>query len=103
MSRIGEVLKNKNRVEKVRRARSKDEMNSMRIDAAFKARLYDELKRIEILFGKDEIESLIIDIPDVFLAKFGAAIFSEDLAEYDIQQVEGSSKKFQVKRKFIVY
>lgn len=103
MSRIQEVLKNKNRVERTQRARRKEELNSLRISAAFKARLYDELKKIDLLLDSDEIDSVVITIPDVFLAKFGEAIYSEDLAEYDIQQVEGVPNQFYVKHKFIQF
>ena len=103
MSRIGEVLKNKNKVEKLRVARRKDDLSSMKMDSAFSARLYDELKKIEILFEKDEIESLFITIPDIFQSKFMGAIFTDTLAGYDIKQVEGSSSEFQVRRKFIAF
>lgn len=103
MSRVQEVLKNKNRVERTQRARRKEELNSLRVSAAFKARLYDELKRIDILLDSDEIDSVVITIPDVFLAKFGEAIYSEDLAEYDIQQVDGVPNQFYVKHKFIQF
>lgn len=103
MSRIQEVLKNKNRVERTQRARRKDEINSLRISSAFKARLYDELKKIDILLDSDEVSSVIITIPDIFLAKFGEAIYSEDLAEYDIQQVDGVPNKFHVQHRFIQF
>lgn len=103
MSRIREVLKNRNRVEKTQRARRKEELNNLRGTAAFKARLYDELKKIDILLDSDEIDSVVITIPDVFLAKFGEAIYSEDLAEYDIQQVEEVPNQFYVKHKFIQF
>lgn len=103
MSRITEVIKNKNKVERIRRARRKEELNSLKMDSAFKARLYDELKKIDILLEKEEIESVVIEIPDMFIAKFGAAIYSEDLAEYDVQQVDGAPNKFHVRRKFITF
>ena len=103
MSRVREVLKNRNRVEKTQRARRKEEINSLRVNSAFKARLYDELKRIDILLDSDEIDSVIITIPDVFLPKFGEAIYSEDLAEYDIQQVDGVPNQFYVRHKFIQF
>lgn len=103
MSRISEVLKNRNRVEKTQRARRKEELNSLKVSSAFKARLYDELKNIDVILDSDEVESVVIEIPDQFLAKFGEAIYSEDLAEYDIQQVEGVSNQFYVRHKFIMF
>ncbi len=103
MSRISEVLKNKNKMEKARRSRRKDEMMSIKQESSFKARLYDELRKIDVLFEKEEVESVTIVIPEVFIAKFGAAIYSEDLAEYDIRQVDGYADRFSVRRKFIAF
>lgn len=103
MSRVSEVIKNKNRVERTQKARRKEELNSLRVRSAFKARLYDELKKIDILLDSDEIESVIIAIPETFMSQFGEAIYSEDLAEYDIQQVEGSPNLFHVRHKFIQF
>lgn len=103
MSRISEVLKNRNRVERTQRSRRKDELNSLRVSAAFKARLYDELKKIDLLLDSDEIESIVITVPNNFLSQFGEAIYSEDLAEYDIQQVDGEPNQFYVKHRYLSY
>lgn len=103
MSRISEVLKNKNRVERSQKARRKEELNSLRSSASFKAKLYDELKKIDILLDSNEVDSVVITIPDMFIAKFGEAIYSEDLAEYDIQQVEGVPNQFYVKHKYLQF
>lgn len=103
MSRVSEVLKNKNRVERTQKARRKEELNSLRIRSAFKARLYEELKKIDVLLDSDEVESVVISIPEAFMSQFGEAIYSEDLAEYDIQQLEGSPNMFYVRHKFIQF
>lgn len=103
MSRVSEVLKNRNRVEKTQKARRKEELNDLRIRSAFKARLYDELKKIDILLDSDEIKSIVISIPENFMSQFGEAIYSEDLAEYDIQQVEGSPNLFSVRHRIIQF
>ncbi len=103
MSRVSQVLKNRNRVEKTQRARRKEEIQSLRVSSAFKARLYGELKKIDALLDSDEISSIVITIPDAFIARFGEAIYSEDLAEYDIRQVEGTPNQFYVKHKVIQF
>lgn len=103
MSRISEVLKNKNRVEKIRRNRRRDEMTLLKQESSFKVRLYDELKKIDILFEKDEVEAVIIEVPNEFIAKFGAAIYSEDLAEYTIKQVDGYANRFLIERKIVMF
>ena len=43
MSRTSEVLKNKNKVEKARKARRRNEMLTLRDKSAFKAKLYDDI------------------------------------------------------------
>lgn len=103
MSRLGEVIKNKNKVEKIRRARRKDEIIRLRSKTAFKAKLYDELKHIDILLDSDEIEAVIIEVPDTMQSEFGAALYSEDLIGYEIQQVDGEANKFYVRKKFLSF
>lgn len=103
MSRIMDVIKNKNRVEKMQRERRKEEIFTLKEVSAFKAKLYDELKYIDVLLDSKEVDSVVITVPDLYLAKFGAAIYSEDLAEYDISQVEGTSNQFYVKKKLLVF
>lgn len=98
-----DVIKNKNRVERLRKDRRKDDMAAMKMESAFRARLYSELRKVDILFSKDEVESVIVNVPDKFLAKFSAAIYSEDLAQYDITQVDGKANSFNIKRRFISF
>ena len=69
MSRTSEVLKNKNKVEKARRSRRKNEINSLRSISAFKAKLYDELKHIEVILQDENIESVVIYVPDRYMAQ----------------------------------
>lgn len=103
MSKTLEVLKNRNKVEKARKARRKNEMNSLRDRSAFKAKLYDELKHIEVILEEQDIDAIIIEVPDRSLSKFNASIYSEDLAGYSIQQVENESNKFYIRRRYIAY
>jgi hypothetical protein len=103
MSRTSDVLKNKNKVEKARKARRKNEINSLRDSSAFKAKLYDELKHIEIIFEDEHVDAVKIAVPDRSLAQFNAAIYSEDLAGYDIQQVADQPNVFYIRRRYISF
>lgn len=103
MSRTSEVLKNRNKVEKARKARRKNEMLTLRDRSAFKAKLYDELKHIEIIFEDPDIDAIKITVPDRSLAQFNMAIFSEDLAGYDIEQVQDQPNQFYIRRKYIAF
>lgn len=103
MSRTSEVLKNRNKIEKARKARRKNEMVTLRNVSAFKAKLYDELKHVEIILNDNDIDSVIISVPDKSLNQFSNAIYAEDLAGYDIQQVDGQPNQFLIRRKFISF
>ena len=103
MSRISEVIKNKNNVEKSRKARRKNEMQLLRNKSEFKARLYDEMKHIEAALHDDNIEAIIVTVPDTSLAQFSASIYSEDLADYNVEQVEDQPNQFLIRRKFLAF
>lgn len=103
MSRTSEVIKNKNKVEKARKLRRKNEMNVLRDRSAFKAKLYDELRYVEVALQDKDVDAVIITVPEKLLTQFTSAIYSEDLAGYDIEQEEGQFNKFLVRRKFIAF
>ena len=103
MSRISEVIKNKNKIEKARKARRKNEMLTLRDKSAYKAKLYDELKHIDAILEDSDVEAIVITVPDRSLAQFNTAIYSEALVGYDIQQSEESPNQFYVRRKYISF
>ena len=103
MSRTSEVIKNKNKIEKARKTRRKNEMLTLRDRSAFKAKLYDELKHIEIIFEDPDIDAVRITVPDRSIAQFNTAIYSEDLAGYDIEQVKDQPNQFYIRRKYISF
>ena len=103
MSRTSEVIKNKNKVEKARRARRKNEMKTLRDKSAFKAKLYDELKHLDVIFEDNDVEAVKITVPERSLAQFNTAIYSEDLAGYNIEQDDKQPNVFYIRRKYISF
>ncbi len=103
MSKIIEVIKNKNRVERVRKARRKEELANMRLNSVFRAKLKDEFRKIGAILEIGDVESVIIEVKDEFIGRFGGAIYTVDLAEFDIEQVEGEANQFYIRRKFITF
>lgn len=101
MSRIANVIKNKNKIEKARRARQKDELQHLRETSVFKAKLYDKINQIEMLFSDESVDAIIVTIPDNSLDYFTNAVYSEDLAGYSIEQVPEQYNKFVIRRKFV--
>lgn len=103
MSKIQEVLKNKNRVEKLRTARRKEELARIKTDSLFKARLFENVKELEMLLDSIDVGGIVVEVPDNSLGKFGAAIYSTELADYDIRQVDGIYNQFIIRKKFIEF
>lgn len=95
-----DVIKKKKALDKSVKQRRKNEMIALKANSAFKSRIYEELKHIEIMLEDDNIEAIQITVPDKFMAQFSTALYSEDLAEYDITQ-DVESNKFLIRRKFI--
>ena len=103
MSRISEVIKNKNKMTKALKEKHKREMSTLRDKSAYKAKLYNELKHIDVILEEADVESVVIKIPDNLLAQFNSAIFSEDLVGYDVVPCKDDPTKFYVKRKYVSF
>ena len=101
MSRISETIKNKNKVEKARRALRKNELQNLRNRSAFKAKMYDELKHIEIILSDKNVDSVTLQIPDKYMSLFSMSIYSDELAGYDVVQSDSSPNKFIVRQRYI--
>ena len=101
MSQLTEVLKNKNKLQKLIKERRKSEMIKLQEVTAFRARLYEELKKIDMLFDSDKVASVKIRVPEKLLSVFTDTIYSGDLVGYDISQVDGSSTDFIIEKKII--
>jgi uncharacterized protein YpuA (DUF1002 family) len=103
LDRTINVFKNKNKVEKAMKARRKNELVSLKKRSAYKAKLYDELKHIEVILQDNDVDAVKITVPDNQLAQFSASIYAEDLASYDVTQVEGDANSFFIRRKFVAF
>lgn len=102
MSQISEVLKNKNKVEKAQKERRKQNMMELRNNSAFKASLHDELRRIGAILNDEDVDAVVITVPDDQIARFTGAIFDE-ITDFDISQVDGEPNKFIVRDKFVAF
>lgn len=102
-SRTAQVIKNRNRVERARNKYREDEMQILNSQAAFKARLADDLKDINFLLQDRDIKSVVVHVPDDKIAEFVRSIYTEDLQDYDVQQYEDNPNKFLISKKIIVF
>lgn len=102
MSQIREVLKNKNKVEKAQKERRRQNMAELRSTSAFKAALHDELRKVAVILDDEDVDYVVITVPDDQLARFTGAIFKE-VNDFEITQVDGEPNKFIIRDKLISF
>lgn len=103
MSRIGDVLKNKNRVERANKARRKDELTKLRTRAAFNARLQEELALVSLMLADTDVECVVVEVPDKYMALFSSAIYSEELADFSVAQHGDEPNQFELRPKMLSF
>ena len=95
-----EVIKNKNAVEKKNKHRRNEEMQSLKFESAYKARLHYNMKLVDLILSDSEVESVTITIPEKFISSFSRAIYTiEEMANYNILDVGPNT--FKISNKII--
>lgn len=102
-SRTAQVLQNRNKAEKRRKRYREDELQLLNSQAAFKARMADDLKDVNFVLSDYNIKGVIVHVEDDKIAEFSRQIHTEDLADYDVQQYEDDPNKFIISKKLIVF
>lgn len=103
MSKIKDVIKNKKKIRELTENRNVEQINNLRINTAFRARLHGELDKLDALFENGEISSIIVDVNKDMIALFTESMYKEDTAEFSITQVYGSDTKFKIERGMIIF
>lgn len=85
------------------KARRKNEINTLKKKSVYRARLFDELKHVEVILQDPDVDAVKITVNDRMLYQFNSSIFTEDLASYEVQQVEGDANSFYIRRKFVAF
>lgn len=101
LSQTRAVLRQKKKIEKAARARRSNELSSLKKKTEYRARLFDELRHVEVLLQFNEINSVIITVNDNMLSAFTEAIYSDELANYEITQLENAPNKFRIRERQI--
>lgn len=101
--RTASVIKNRNKAERARSKFREDEMQILNSQAIFKARLADDLKDVDIVLSDPDIKSVIVEVPDDRIAEFVRCIYTEDLADYVVQQYGNEPNKFSISKKIIIF
>lgn len=94
MSRIGTVLRNKNRVEKSQRARRRAEISRLRTLNLYRACLLDYIRKFEILLELGGIQGVVIEVSDKNLPLFTESMYSPEMSLYAIEQDPENANQF---------
>lgn len=97
------VINNRNKAERTRNKFREDEMQILNSQAVFKARLSDDLKDVDTILSDTNIKNVIVEVPDDRMAEFVRCIYTEDLADYVVQQYKDEPNKFTISKKIIVF
>lgn len=96
--RLKQVVKNKNRIQKITKQRRIDEINSMRSEAIFRASLAEDLKIVSLILDDPEVEDITITTAKTDIGKLTSAMYSPDMGEYSVVQ---NGELFRIGRKII--
>lgn len=99
MSRVTQVLRNKNKREKADKQKKRQDMAAMQLEAAYRAKLFDDMKMISLMLEDEEVDTVQIEVPAVYLSQFMKAIYGEEMVEYSINQID--TNVFEIGRKLI--
>jgi hypothetical protein len=94
-----EALRKKNVIEHKYNLKRREELNTLRVESAYRAKLYDEIKVIELLLNDDNVKSVVIEVPKQHITKFLRAIYGEEFMQYNITQLDEYT--FEIGRKIV--
>ena len=86
LNRLRAVIKNKNRVQREHKRRRVDEINEMRADSIFRAKLTADLQLVNILFMDPSIKNVVVETSPNNTARLDAAMYNSEMAEYSVQK-----------------
>jgi hypothetical protein len=100
---VKDVMASKRKISQLTTSRNREQVNSLRKSTAYRARLCDELRKLDRIFDSPEVTSIIIEVPTDKISLFTEAMYSEDTAEYAITQLDGEPNKFKIQRAYVMF
>jgi hypothetical protein len=95
------AISSKRRIKALQVDRNKERIKNITTQNSYKARVIMDLNNMSFLFDRG-VNRIVMSVDEDTMAMFTELIYSDVLADYDIQQ-EGSSNEFSVGRNFIKY
>lgn len=93
------VIREKRKIETRARNKKTSELNEIKSDALFRARMVKQLQEIDTLLEDDAVYSVTVEVAERDLSAFIKAIYREEMGAYDISQVDDYS--FEIAKKEI--
>ena len=81
--RLRNVMKNKNRIKREMVLRRREEVNEMRQDSIFRAKLQSDLDLLSMILMDEQIESIDVETSAKFSSKLDSAMYGADMAEFN--------------------
>lgn len=101
MSRLAQVIKQKNAREKENRERIKDNIRELNKKTYFKSKLQTELRKLDLILEQEGVKSVIVSIPDKSIALFTEALYEGELSEFEFRQMRDANNEFEVSKAYI--
>lgn len=84
MSRLGYVIREKGRLEKEERQRRTRELQEIRQETAYKARLFDDMQVVRVVLSDPSVKDVVVEVPEGYITQFMKALYSDEMAEYTV-------------------
>lgn len=101
MSQILRVLKNKGSLESARKASRQEKLNRLKMESAFRAKLNEDMALVDLVLQDEDVTSVTIEIDNRHITNFMRSIYTEEMAQYSIVQVNENT--FNVARKLVAF
>lgn len=101
MSKLIKAIKNSNYAEKKEKKRREENLQRLRTETAYSAKLIEELKLIDKILEDSEVIKISLEIPENQISLFSRAIYREEFIGYNIVQI--SNNMFEISRRLISF
>lgn len=101
MPQFTRAMKARSRGERVRAERRRAESKDVSKSVDFRSGIVASLKDIRCLLEQEGVKSVIMDVDEAHLPLFNEALYSHELAGYDIQQDAQVANRFRIADKVL--
>ena len=101
MPQFTRALSARNRGERVRTERRKAESQDVSKSVDFRSGIAASLKDVRCLLEQEGVKDVLIDIDEAHLPLFNEALYTHELAGYEIQQDPKKAHRFRIADKIL--